>query len=140
MKNTTERERRDAPVTSLMSGDQITRGMKAGIWVGIVMTACAIAVFIWLIVKFANANDPRGIVMMSSFILFAIGLLYFFLARINNPKRAWVFLYVTVPLAVAAFVVSLYLDHGSTAPARELQEVEAAEAIGDPIDSIVDME
>lgn len=106
---TTPRERADAPLTTLLSGTQISPGQKIGIWTGIVLTLCAIAIFIWLIVKASVAGDPRGIVMMSSFILFAVGLLYFFLARINNPKRAWMVLYVTVPIAVAAFVLSLYI-------------------------------
>ena len=101
----------DAPVASLLKGSQISSGMKTGIWIGIILTACAIAVFIWMIVRAAQAHDPGGIVMMSSFILFAVGILYFLLARINNPKRAWVFLYITIPIAVAAFVVSLYLGN-----------------------------
>lgn len=92
---------------------------------GIVLTLCAVAVFIWLITKALAIGDARGIVMMSSFILFATGLLYFFLARINNPRRAWTMLYITIPLAVGAFVVSLYLDNGSTAPQREIIRAEA---------------
>lgn len=125
----TDRERAESPIASLLGGNQITSGQKAGVWVGIVLTACAVAVFIWLIVKAAQVGDARGIVMMSSFILFAFGFLYFLLARINNPKRAWIVLYVTIPLAVAAFVVSLYLDNGSTAPSRDLQKARATEAL-----------
>ena len=103
------KDRTGAPVASLLCGRQISSGQKAGCLTGIMMTICAIAIFIWLIVKAAAAGDPRGIVMMSSFILFAVGFLYFFLARINNPKRAWMVLYVTIPIAVAAFVLSLYI-------------------------------
>ena len=105
----THKDRAGAPVASLLCGRQISSGQKAGIWAGIILTLCAIAIFIWLIVKASAAGDPRGIVMMSSFILFAVGFLYFFLARINNPKRAWMVLYVTIPIAVAAFVLSLYI-------------------------------
>lgn len=114
----TNKDRSEAPVASLLRGNQITSGQKTGIWIGIVLTACAIAVFIWMIVKASIAGNAQGIVMMSSFILFAAGLFYFFLARINNPKRAWMLLYVTVPLAVAAFVTSLYLDNGKADDAR----------------------
>lgn len=100
--------RTETPVLSLLAGNQITPGQKAGVMAGILLTLCAVAIFVWLIVKAAAAGDAHGIVMMASFILFAIGLLYFFLARINNPRRAWIFLYVTIPLAVGAFVISLY--------------------------------
>lgn len=99
----------ETPIRSLLYGNQISPGQKLGVWTAIILTACAVAVFIWLIVKASVAGNPRGIVMMSSFILFATGLLYFFLARINNPKRAWAVLYFTVPLAVGAFVLSLYV-------------------------------
>lgn len=118
MKTTVE-QRLSSPIASLLSDDQISPAQKAGIWTGIILTLCAVAVFIWLIVRASSIGDVRGIVMMSSFILFAVGLLYFLLARINNPKRAWVMLYITVPLAVAAFVLSLYLDGGNT----ERQEI-----------------
>ena len=105
----THKDRTGAPVASLLCGQQISSGQKAGIWTGIILTICAIAIFIWLIVKASATGDPRGIVMMSSFILCAVGFLYFFLARINNPRRAWMVLYVTIPIAVAAFVLSLYI-------------------------------
>lgn len=126
---TTRKYRRRNPILSLLKGDQITAPMKAGICAGIVLTACAVGVFIWLIVKAAGVGDARGIVMMSSFILFAVGLLYYLLARINNPKRAWTMLYVTIPLAVAAFVVSLYLDNGSTAPTRDMLQARQIENV-----------
>lgn len=128
---TTDKERREAPVLSLLRGDQISSGQKAGVWAGIILTLCAIAVFIWLIVRAAGAGDARGIVMMSSFILFAAGFLYFFLARVNNPKRAWTMLYITVPLAVAAFVVSLYLNNGATAPNRQMLQAQQTERVYD---------
>lgn len=124
MKDTNKR-RSELPIISLLSGNQISTGQKAGVWAGIIMTLCACAIFIWLITKAVAIHDARGIVMMASFILFASGLLYFFLARINNPKRAWTWLYITIPLAVGAFVVSLYLDNGSTAPHREMIQAEA---------------
>lgn len=120
---TTRTKRAERPIASLLEGKQIAPWMKVCIWTGILMTACAIGIFIWLIVKAAGVGDARGIVMMSSFILFAVGILYFLLARINNPNRAWNVLYATVPLATAAFVVSLYLDNGANAPSQDLQEV-----------------
>lgn len=117
MNNTTD-PRVKSPITSLLGGGQISNGQKAGVWVGIILTLCAVAVFIWLIVKASFSGNSRGIVMMSSFILFAVGMLYFLLARINNPRRAWMWLYITIPIAVGAFVISLYLDNGATAPNR----------------------
>lgn len=133
----TDKSRMYSPVKSLLCGNQITSGQKAGIWIGIVLTACAVAVFIWLIVKAAGIGDARGIVMMSSFILFAIGLLYFLLARINNPKRAWTWLYVTIPIAVAAFVVSLYLDNGARAPHNQMIQAQETENYYDASDGTV---
>ncbi len=133
----TDKDRSEAPVSTLLSGNQITSGQKAGIWIGIVLTACAVAVFIWLIVKAAAIGDARGIVMMSSFILFAVGLFYFFLARINNPKRAWTWLYITIPVAVAAFVVSLYLDNGATAPHDQMIQAQETENYYDASDGTV---
>lgn len=120
---TTRKNRKEHPIASLLKGKQITPAMKAGVWTGILMTGCAVGIFIWLIVKAAGVGDARGIVMMSSFIVFAVGLLYYLLARINNPGRAWNVLYATIPLATAAFVVSLYLDNGANAPSQELQQV-----------------
>lgn len=105
----TYKYKNETPIRSLLYGNQISPGQKLGVWTAIILTAGAVAVFIWLIVKASVAGNPRGIVMMSSFILFATGLLYFFLARINNSKRAWAVLYFTVPLAVGAFVLSLYV-------------------------------
>ena len=102
-------ERERFPIFSLLSGDQISPAQKTFIWVALAMTACAVGVFIWMIVRAANAGSPRGVVMASSLILFAVGLLYYLLARINNPRRAWLFLYITIPVAVGAFVLSLYV-------------------------------
>lgn len=129
--------KKDCPVASLLRGTQISPGQKAGIWAAIILTLCAIAVFIWLIAEAAAAGSARGIVMSSSLILFAVGVLYFLLARINNPRRAWAVLYVTVPLAVAAFVVSLYLDDGANAPDRRLEAAEETEMIYQPDDGTV---
>lgn len=106
---TEDKTRIDSPIVSLLGGNQITPMQKAGIWAGIALTACAIAVFIWMIVTPSKSGDAGAIVMISSFVLFALGFLYYFLARINNSRRAWTVLYLTVPLAVAAFVVSLFL-------------------------------
>lgn len=119
---TTHKDRKAYPILSLLIGHQITRAQKLGVLTGILFTGAAIGVFIWLIVRAANVGDARGIVLMSSFILFAVGILYYLLARINNRKKAWNMLYATIPLAVAAFVVSLYLDNGSTAPTRDMQQ------------------
>lgn len=131
MTEVTNKERRSCPVLSLLRGSEISPAQKAGIYIGLVLTACAIGVFIWLIVQAAHEHSSRGIVMASSFILFAIGLLYFFLARINNPRRAWIFLYISIPLAVAAFVVSLYLDGGAQAPNVEQQRAAQIENVYD---------
>lgn len=128
---TTRKDRRTFPILSLLKGNQITEAQKAGVLIGILLTLCAIGTFIWLIVKAASIGDARGIVMMSSFILFACGILYYLLARINNPKKAWTMLYITIPLAVAAFVVSLYLNDGSTAPTREMQAAQEVEQVYD---------
>lgn len=119
-----EKERQMLPLVTLLRGNQLTAAQKAGVWFGIILTGCAIGVFIWLVVRAARYGDSRGIVMASSFILFAVGFLYFFLARINNPKRAWIFLYVTIPLAVGAFVISLYLNGGANAPYEDMQNAE----------------
>lgn len=124
---TTRKDRKHYPILSLLVGNQISKAQKAGIFTGLILTGCAIGVFIWLIVKAASIGDARGIVMMASFILFAIGILYYLLARINNPKKAWTMLYITIPLAVAAFVVSLYLNDGSTAPTRDMEEAQQIE-------------
>lgn len=128
---TTRKDRKNTPILSLLMGNQITKAQKAGVCTGIILTLCAVGVFIWLIVKAAGIGDARGIVMMSSFILFAIGILYYLLARINNPRKAWTMLYLTIPLAVGAFVVSLYLDNGSTAATREMQTARQVEQIYD---------
>lgn len=104
-----DKTREQYPVTSLLKGNQISKGQKAGIAIGILLTVAAVVAFICLLVGSASAGDAAGVVMMASFIVAAVGLLYFLLARINNPRRAWTALYVTVPLAVAAFVISLYL-------------------------------
>lgn len=128
---TTRKDRETFPILSLLKGNQITEGQKAGVCAGIILTLCAVGVFIWLIVKAAGIGDARGIVMMSSFILFAVGILYFLLARINSPKKAWTMLYLTIPLAVGAFVVSLYLNNGSTAPTRDMQAAQQIENIYD---------
>ena len=128
---TTAKKRESHPIISLLEGNQISEWQKAGICVGILLTLCAVGTFIWLIVKAAGAGDARGIVMMSSFILFALGILYYLLARINNPRKAWNMLYLTIPLAVGAFVVSLYLDNGSTAPTRDMQAAQTIEQVYD---------
>lgn len=128
----TEKSKKERlPILSLLRGPELTAGEKTGIWIGLILTMCAVAVFIVLIVKASHDGSVRGIVMASSFILFAIGLLYFFLARINNPRRAWVFLYISVPLAVAAFVISLYLDGGATAPQRDMEQAAEIENVYD---------
>ena len=54
--------------------------------------------------------------MASSFVLFAIGILYFALMRPYAPRRAWLFLYIAIPIAVAAFVVSLFISGGAAVP------------------------
>lgn len=119
---TTHKDRKDYPILSLLIGHQLTRAQKLGVLTAILFTGAAIGVFIWLIVEAAAIGSARGIVLMSSFILFAVGILYYLLARVNNRKKAWNMLYLTIPLAVAAFVVSLYLDNGSTAPTRDMQQ------------------
>lgn len=123
---TTRKDRKNYPILSLLIGRQLTKGQKLGVITGMLLTGAAIGVFIWLIVRAAGIGDARGIVLMSSFILFAVGILYYLLARINNPKRAWNMLYITIPIAVAAFVVSLYLDNGSTAPTRDMEQAQQA--------------
>ena len=134
---TTRRERREFPVISLLKGNRITAAQKAGVCIGLALSGCAIGVFIWLIVKAAGIGSARGIVMMSSFILFTVGVLYYLLARINNRRRAWNVLYLTIPLAVGAFVVSLYLDNGSTAPTRDMQQAQQIEQTYDASDGLV---
>lgn len=124
---TTRRERRSHPIISLLKGNSLTAAQKTAVVAGILLTGCAIGVFIWLIVQAANVGSARGIVMMSSFILFAAGILYYLLARVNNRRKAWNALYLTIPLAVAAFVVSLYLDNGSTAPTADMQQAQQIE-------------
>lgn len=119
---TTHKDRKSYPILSLLIGHQLTRAQKLGVLTAILFTGASIGIFIWLIVQAAGIGSARGIVLMSSFILFAVGILYFLLARVNNRKRAWNMLYITIPLAVAAFVVSLYLDNGSTAPTRDMQQ------------------
>ncbi len=115
MKGSDNKEKQRYPIITLLRNDELTKGQKAGVYIGLILTLCAIGVFIWIIVSASKSHSPRGIVMASSFILFAVGFLYFFLARINNPKRAWIFLYLTIPLAVGAFIISLYLDSGTNA-------------------------
>ena len=129
---------------SLLIGHQITRAQKLGVLTGILFTGAAVGVFIWLIVRAASIGDARGIVLMSSFILFAVGILYYLLARINNAKRAWTALYLTIPLAVGAFVVSLYLNDGSTAPTRDMLQAQQIEQTyqntGGAVDRTINLE
>lgn len=104
------------PIQKLFESTRLTIGQKLFIALGIVLTLCAVGVFIWLIVQASEAGSPRGIVMASSFVLFAIGILYFALMRPYAPKRAWLFLYIAIPIAVAAFVVSLFISGGAAVP------------------------
>lgn len=128
-------ERGRLPIFSLLSGNQITPTQKAFVWVAIILTGCAVGIFIWMIAKASAIHSSRGIVLASSLILFAIGLLYFLLARINNPRRAWIFLYITIPVAVAAAVVSLYLDNGVEVTAQEYNQAEQILILNDPSDT-----
>lgn len=107
------------PVKKLFESNMLTIGQKLFIALGIVLTLCAIGIFIWLIVQASQASSTRGIVMASSFVLFAIGILYYALMKPFAPRRAWIFIYIAIPIAVAAFVVSLYLDGGASAPLEQ---------------------
>lgn len=105
----TPEQKRRCPVTTLLTSDELTGTQKALVITGILLTICAVAVFIWMIVRAGMHGSASGVVMMSGVVLFAVGFLYFTLARINNPGRAWLFLYISVPIAVAAVIISLYL-------------------------------
>lgn len=102
-------QEKQAPLLRLLSSDELTSMQKFIIWTGIVLTVCAVVAFIWLIVLSCKAHSVQGVVMASSFIVFAAGMLYFTLVRLTNPGKAWISLYITLPLSVAAFIISLYL-------------------------------
>lgn len=87
----------------------LTKGQKAVMAAGILLTLAAVAAFIWVIVAAARDGSAGGILLASSFLLCAVGMLFFNLTRNSSPRRAWLVLYTTVPLAVAAFIISLYV-------------------------------
>lgn len=42
-----------------------------------------------------------------SFLMLALGLVYYSLARLQNPRKAWWFLIISVPVAVLAFILAV---------------------------------
>lgn len=112
------------------SASPYSTAQKVFIGLFVCMALCAVAIFIWLLVRASCDGSARGVLMASALILGSVGLLAGTLLWPLHRRMAWLVLYLTVPLAVAAAVVSLYVDGGATSPnVQEQQAVELYETV-----------
>lgn len=114
-----------APSASSGTAPAYSTAQKLFIGLFLCMSLCAIAIFVWLLVRASCDGSARGILMASALILGSIGLLAGTMLWSANRRMAWLVFYLTIPLAVATAVVSLYVDGGASSP--NVQEQQAAE-------------
>lgn len=105
-----------SPFRYIFCSDVFSKGQRAFIAICLLMSLCAIAIFIWLIVDAANAHSARGILFGSSLVIGSLGLTAYSLMRTVDPRRSAIALWVTIPVAVAVAVVSLFVQGGASQP------------------------